>query len=1235
MKNQGDPCWGAEATTRASWGHLETYCAWKKRYWGRESRLFTLAKASGTRNTVVPLERLSCWLQKSKAPFDHQAHVQKAVAAAITAPPEEHQMSCTQPFCHIPLLQRGLVSSRRASHFCQLRVLPCGNPSGRSISTLRAGFWCRKRPSKFPATPVNRGLSQRADQRPGQIAAEPQDLASGAAAVGTDNAVEGAAQTHLLAFLKQEHTASSGKPWQRSSRAPTSGAINGSKGHSAVKPCSMEQKHLKECLDALAAAIRDSDIQPGVPAAPAVPPTGVTESAHVQSARVAVLLLQCVLHTVEQRRLGVWWLLPHISAAADGLSASATTQLHLQQVHVAQPKLPNSQGQQVLEEEQKPFSEIWLVLQRMELVVLLKRSVRLLSSLLPYISNSSSMQKQQLQHESKLKAQRESCQGVQKGHSSHKGQGEEHQLQGSSATSWISGPPLQGDTQSSSAAAALLSIFQLLDTAVRLLHSTAKTQHLQHGVLGVQPAPAGASAIEAAEKELRHLSPLLLWLIPSLWTAAYHVGVFNLWGLWATTAHLAHQQRQQQCLQQLQLPDLSLLLIATSRVLALQKQHEHDQLQKQKDNPGLADSLASCKKQLLRLAANCSRRAAMLLSKTQGIEREAPAGTEESETSVALTAWPEQQHQQNRHQKLEEAVEKQKQQHWQRPWFRQSCIMLLGLTRLMQQEQLLLPAMLRYRPVQQALRGEQLSSAGREDSMPSSFSSDTVELVAGAAAFMTSFAIRLTAAEWLPQMKGRLQPDQARQQPCCQPSKRLHVKAAAASGPMPPWLLSESTPAPETQRRQAFPARTSTETRAQSDGLVHLSTGEQVFLSGRDFSQLLRCFVSTRFLPASLLQKSLAFIAAYPQVVTGVRQMHATNSKIPVLRLSPQDAALLLWAIGTSAASVLSPRRMQRELAAQLLRGHASKAPEGVAVAASTSGRSSITSRSCSCTIDSQAIANAVWGLTCCGLLQRRLLRTLSVSPVFRRCFRDCSSIAEKQQLLRAALLLRLQRSGAPAPNVCAAAFAARRKQSGAGVRFAGAEYGGSYVRGPRLQQVLSEVQQLLKEPAGACGALPSETAAARPPNVAVVHECAVWPGVHLDIALVQQHLSKLQQQARIPWGRLKGGKTVRRVAIEVDGPSHFLLSVRLRSSNGTDSRVCTGQQQSSGSYRGSSSSNAGVFVELWPDGGTVLKHRLLRLLGWDVLHVCFGDWQKLQGNRALQQKLLLRYPVLRELLRM
>ncbi|OEH77607.1 hypothetical protein cyc_08359 [Cyclospora cayetanensis] len=1096
----------------------------------------------------------------------------------------------------------------------------------------------------------------------------------------------------------------------------------------------MEQKHLKECLDALAAAIRDSDIQPGVPAAPAVPPTGVTESAHVQSARVAVLLLQCVLHTVEQRRLGVWWLLPHISAAADGLSASATTQLHLQQVHVAQPKLPNSQGQQVLEEEQKPFSEIWLVLQRMELVVLLKRSVRLLSSLLPYISNSSSMQKQQLQHESKLKAQRESCQGVQKGHSSHKGQGEEHQLQGSSATSWISGPPLQGDTQSSSAAAALLSIFQLLDTAVRLLHSTAKTQHLQHGVLGVQP---GASRTEPS---IHHQIRFRI-AVESLPLTAYHVGVFNLWGLWATTAHLAHQQRQQQCLQQLQLPDLSLLLIATSRVLALQKQHEHDQLQKQKDNPGLADSLASWKKQLLRLAANCSRRAAMLLSKTQGIEREAPAGTEESETSVALTVWPEQQHQQNRHQKLEEAVEKQKQQHWQRPWFRQSCIMLLGLTRLMQQEQLLLPAMLRYRPVQQALRGEQLSSAGREDSMPSSFSSDTVELVAGAAAFMTSFAIRLTAAEWLPQMKGRLQPDQARQQPCCQPSKRLHVKAAAASGPMPPWLLSESTPAPETQRRQAFPARTSTKTRAQSDGLVHLSTGEQVFLSGRDFSQLLRCFVSTRFLPASLLQKSLAFIAAYPQVVTGVRQMHATNSKIPVLRLSPQDAALLLWAIGTSAASVLSPRRMQRytsnsgvssprvsprhlvvdqpaaaavtiaatacdasaadlseselqqcpsvcskllftvrrnlrELAAQLLRGHASKAPEGVAVAASTSGRSSITSRSCSCTVDSQAIANAVWGLTCCGLLQRRLLRTLSVSPVFRRCFRDCSSIAEKQQLLRAALLLRLQRSGAPAPNVCAAAFAARRKQSGAGVRFAGAEYGGSYVRGPRLvrapqalhhqhkttrgsrgsrqlqmrcsaetscklrpsllqQQVLSEVQQLLKEPAGACGALPSETAAARPPNVAVVHECAVWPGVHLDIALVQQHLSKLQQQARIPWGRLKGGKTVRRVAIEVDGPSHFLLSVRLRSSNGTDSRVCTGQQQSSGSYRGSSSSNAGVFVELWPDGGTVLKHRLLRLLGWDVLHVCFGDWQKLQGNRALQQKLLLRYPVLRELLRM
>ena len=68
---------------------------------------------------------------------------------------------------------------------------------------------------------------------------------------------------------------------------------------------------------------------------------------------------------------------------------------------------------------------------------------------------------------------------------------------------------------------------------------------------------------------------------------------------------------------------------------------------------------------------------------------------------------------------------------------------------------------------------------------------------------------------------------------------------------------------------------------------------------------------------------------------------------------------------------------------------------------------------------------------------------------------------------------------------------------------------------------------------------------------------------------------------------------------------------------------------------RRSSSSNCNnnsVFVELRSDGGTALKHRLLQLLGYRVVQICFLEWQQLKGEEQ-QQQLLLRQPALQQLL--
>lgn len=63
------------------------------------------------------------------------------------------------------------------------------------------------------------------------------------------------------------------------------------------------------------------------------------------------------------------------------------------------------------------------------------------------------------------------------------------------------------------------------------------------------------------------------------------------------------------------------------------------------------------------------------------------------------------------------------------------------------------------------------------------------------------------------------------------------------------------------------------------------------------------------------------------------------------------------------------------------------------------------------------------------------------------------------------------------------------------------------------------------------------------------------------------------------------------RLGIEVDGPAHFV--------NILDSQQ--GRRQ--------------------PNGPTALKHRLLSLLGWKILHVPFWEWKDVNGDKEREEE--------------
>jgi hypothetical protein len=68
------------------------------------------------------------------------------------------------------------------------------------------------------------------------------------------------------------------------------------------------------------------------------------------------------------------------------------------------------------------------------------------------------------------------------------------------------------------------------------------------------------------------------------------------------------------------------------------------------------------------------------------------------------------------------------------------------------------------------------------------------------------------------------------------------------------------------------------------------------------------------------------------------------------------------------------------------------------------------------------------------------------------------------------------------------------------------------------------------------------------------------------------------------------------KIAIEVDGPYHFMLCID------SDSILKSGNMRN---YQS----------EYQANGATMLKRRLLTLMGWKVLNIPYWEWYKLEGN--------------------
>jgi hypothetical protein len=85
------------------------------------------------------------------------------------------------------------------------------------------------------------------------------------------------------------------------------------------------------------------------------------------------------------------------------------------------------------------------------------------------------------------------------------------------------------------------------------------------------------------------------------------------------------------------------------------------------------------------------------------------------------------------------------------------------------------------------------------------------------------------------------------------------------------------------------------------------------------------------------------------------------------------------------------------------------------------------------------------------------------------------------------------------------------------------------------------------------------------------------------------------------------------RIAVEVDGPSHFVTNIDVVNETDGYSKLTSGKLE---------------YQFCWSEdrhrmnGPTLLKQRILTLLGWKVIHLNFWDWYAVNGDEAAEDAL-------------
>lgn len=409
--------------------------------------------------------------------------------------------------------------------------------------------------------------------------------------------------------------------------------------------------------------------------------------------------------------------------------------------------------------------------------------------------------------------------------------------------------------------------------------------------------------------------------------------------------------------------------------------------------------------------------------------------------------------------------------------------------------------------------------------------------------------------------------------------------------------------------------------------------GSVLELSGRDLSLLFRCLAVLRFFDARLMRRLDEFLSLTP-----LRCGRPFSESQGEMQFSAQDGALLLWAIGVLNSPVshclYNQRTADVETCVSLDNLFVAPADEALPVAegrssgdahlqvlfsqvleaASKKRRSALVGEDEAKEegVDSQALANAFWGAACRETLSRRRLRAFASSQTMKRFLAQANS-TEKRQFLHAALsVLLLRRSPAyrgPVQN------STRRPRLSASrlKALVQEETAHPSVLQRRVFRALrvAQVEGVAAESfdlQGAVGCLR---------RCAVFHELRVRWGLSVDVALfrrrnktrafrsVDEEEPSLQRPPPAAGGRRP---TWRRIAVEVQGPSHY-TGEWLRADAAEDRGVCPAKRDN---------------FRLREDGATWLKRRLLTLLGWKVVSLSFAEWQALEGRPQAQRRLLL-----------